>query len=42
MLELDHLIVSGAVTFEKNASLKEIVIIIANHGDKIDICVDQY
>ncbi|KAI4833027.1 hypothetical protein KUCAC02_015960 [Chaenocephalus aceratus] len=50
MLELDHLTVSGDVTFGKNVSLKVnhshrhstltttgTVIIIANHGDRIDI-----
>ncbi|XP_029986802.1 UTP--glucose-1-phosphate uridylyltransferase isoform X1 [Sphaeramia orbicularis] len=37
MLELDHLTVSGDVTFGKSVSLKGTVIIIANHGDRIDI-----
>ncbi|GFX71630.1 UTP--glucose-1-phosphate uridylyltransferase [Trichonephila clavipes] len=37
MLELDHLTVSGDVTFGRNVSLKGTVIIIANHGDRIDI-----
>ncbi|XP_075227886.1 UDP-glucose pyrophosphorylase isoform X1 [Lycorma delicatula] len=37
LLELDHLTVSGDVTFGKNVSLKGTVIIIANHGDRIDI-----
>lgn len=37
MLELDHLTVSGDVTFGKGVSLKGTVIIIANHGDRIDI-----
>ena len=37
MLELDHLTVSGDVTMGKNVSLKGTVIIIANHGDRIDI-----
>nr|XP_057920828.1 UTP--glucose-1-phosphate uridylyltransferase-like isoform X1 [Doryrhamphus excisus] len=37
ILELDHLTVSGDVTFGKNVSLKGTVIIIANHGDRIDI-----
>ena len=37
MLELDHLTVSGDVTFGKNVSLKGTVIVIANHGDRIDI-----
>lgn len=37
LLELDHLTVSGDVWFGKNVSLKGTVIIIANHGDRIDI-----
>lgn len=37
MLELDHLTVSGDVTFGRKVTLKGTVIIIANHGDKIDI-----
>ncbi|XP_078000704.1 UTP--glucose-1-phosphate uridylyltransferase-like isoform X2 [Glandiceps talaboti] len=37
MLELDHLTVSGDVTFGKGVVLKGTVIIIANHGDRIDI-----
>ncbi|XP_067297040.1 UDP-glucose pyrophosphorylase 2a isoform X1 [Pseudorasbora parva] len=37
MLELDHLTVSGDVTFGKQVALKGTVIIIANHGDRIDI-----
>lgn len=37
MLELDHLTVSGDVTFGRGVSLKGTVIIIANHGDRIDI-----
>jgi len=37
LLELDHLTVSGDVTFGKNVVLKGTVIIIANHGDRIDI-----
>ncbi|XP_033735420.1 UTP--glucose-1-phosphate uridylyltransferase-like isoform X1 [Pecten maximus] len=37
MLELDHLTVSGDVTFGKNVILKGTVIIIANHGERIDI-----
>lgn len=37
ILELDHLTVSGDVTFGKGVSLKGTVIIIANHGDRIDI-----
>ncbi|XP_048392620.1 UDP-glucose pyrophosphorylase 2b isoform X2 [Stegostoma tigrinum] len=37
ILELDHLTVSGDVTFGKQVILKGTVIIIANHGDRIDI-----
>lgn len=37
ILELDHLTVSGNVTFGKGVSLKGTVIIIASHGDQIDI-----
>merc|ERR1711936_430367 len=37
MLELDHLTVSGDVTFGKGVSLRGTVIIISNHGDRIDI-----
>lgn len=37
VLELDHLTVSGDVTFGRGISLKGTVIIIANHGDRIDI-----
>lgn len=37
ILELDHLTVSGDVTFGKGVSLKGTVIIIANHGERIDI-----
>lgn len=37
MLELDHLTVSGDVTFGKGVSVRGTVIIIANHGDRIDI-----
>ncbi|KAI0234824.1 UTP--glucose-1-phosphate uridylyltransferase [Lamellibrachia satsuma] len=37
LLELDHLTVSGDVTFGRNVTLKGTVIIIANHGDRIDI-----
>ncbi|XP_033104983.1 UTP--glucose-1-phosphate uridylyltransferase-like isoform X2 [Anneissia japonica] len=37
MLDLDHLTVSGDVTFGKGVILKGTVIIIANHGDRIDI-----
>ncbi|XP_044730624.1 UTP--glucose-1-phosphate uridylyltransferase-like [Chrysoperla carnea] len=37
LVELDHLTVSGDVTFGRRISLKGTVIIIANHGDRIDI-----
>ncbi|KHJ41003.1 hypothetical protein D918_08890 [Trichuris suis] len=37
MLECDHLTVSGDVWFGKNIKLRGTVIIIANHGDRIDI-----
>lgn len=37
VLELNHLTVSGDVTFGKNVALKGTVIVIANHGDRIDI-----
>ncbi|XP_043286380.1 UTP--glucose-1-phosphate uridylyltransferase isoform X2 [Venturia canescens] len=37
VLELDHLTVSGDVTFGRGVSLKGTVIIIANHGDRIDL-----
>ncbi|GAB6025043.1 UTP--glucose-1-phosphate uridylyltransferase [Chamberlinius hualienensis] len=37
ILELDHLTVSGDVTFGRGVSLKGTVIIIANHGERIDI-----
>lgn len=37
ILELDHLTVSGNVNFGKGVSLKGTVIIIANHGEQIDI-----
>ncbi|XP_065919351.1 UTP--glucose-1-phosphate uridylyltransferase-like [Dysidea avara] len=37
ILELDHLTVSGDVTFGTNITLKGTVIVIANHGEKIDI-----
>jgi len=37
LLELDHLTVSGDVTFGRGVSLKGTVIIIANHGERIDI-----
>ena len=35
ILELDHLTVSGNVTFGKGVSLKGTVIIIANQGDRV-------
>jgi UTP--glucose-1-phosphate uridylyltransferase len=37
ILELDHLTVSGDVNFGRHVHLKGTVIIIANHGDRIDI-----
>jgi len=37
MLELDHLTVSGDVTFGNGITIKGTVIIIANHGERIDI-----
>merc|ERR1712126_350266 len=37
ILHLDHLTVSGNVNFGKNVILKGTVIIIANHGEQIDI-----
>lgn len=37
ILELDHLTVTGDVTFGSNVTLKGTVIIIANHGNRIDI-----
>ena len=37
ILELDHLTVSGDVTFGKGVILRGTVIIIANHGDRIDV-----
>ena len=37
IIELDHLTVSGDVTFGKGVSLRGTVIIIANQGDRIDI-----
>ena len=37
ILELDHLTVTGDVTFGKNVELKGTVIIVANHGNRIDI-----
>lgn len=35
--ELDHLTVSGDVTFGANVALAGTVIIVANHGSRIDI-----
>ena len=37
ILELDHLTVSGDVTFGYDVQLKGTVIIVANHGNRIDI-----
>nr|KAG5714455.1 hypothetical protein BaRGS_006901 [Batillaria attramentaria] len=37
VLDLDHLTVSGDVTFGKEVKLRGTVIIIANHGERIDI-----
>lgn len=37
ILELDHLTVTGDVTFGKNVTLRGTVIIVANHGERIDI-----
>lgn len=37
ILELDHLTVSGDVTFGNGVVLRGTVIIIANHGDIIDV-----
>jgi UTP--glucose-1-phosphate uridylyltransferase len=37
IIDLDHLTVSGNVTFGRRVVLKGTVIIIANHGEKIDI-----
>jgi len=37
LIELDHLTVSGDVTFGRGVSLRGTVIIIANHGERIDI-----
>eukprot|EP00095_Tigriopus_kingsejongensis_P004193 maker-scaffold208_size258758-snap-gene-0.24 protein:Tk04193 transcript:maker-scaffold208_size258758-snap-gene-0.24-mRNA-1 annotation:"utp--glucose-1-phosphate uridylyltransferase" len=37
IIELDHLTVSGNVNFGKGVVIKGTVIIIANHGDQIDI-----
>ena len=36
MLEADHVTISGDVTFGKGVTLKGTVIIIANHGDRLD------
>lgn len=37
IMDLDHLTVSGDVTFGKSVILRGSVIIVANHGDRIDI-----
>jgi len=37
ILELDHLTVSGDVTFGSKVVLRGTVIIVANHGSRIDI-----
>lgn len=37
IIDLDHLTVSGDVTFGKGVILKGTVIVIANHGERIDI-----
>jgi len=37
IMELDHLTVSGDVTFGSNVTLRGTVIIVANYGDRIDI-----
>lgn len=37
IIELDHLTVAGDVTFGRGVTLKGTVIIIANHGERIDI-----
>lgn len=37
LLELDHLTVSGDVTFGRNVQLRGTVIVVANEGSKIDI-----
>ncbi|KAI8972750.1 UTP--glucose-1-phosphate uridylyltransferase-domain-containing protein [Pilobolus umbonatus] len=37
ILELDHLTVTGDVTFGSNVEFRGTVIIVANHGDRIDI-----
>eukprot|EP01027_Heterolobosea_sp_BB2_P022453 GEZU01033063.1.p1 GENE.GEZU01033063.1~~GEZU01033063.1.p1 ORF type:complete len:411 (+),score=172.74 GEZU01033063.1:302-1534(+) len=37
ILELDHLTVTGDVTFGSNVTLRGTVIIVANYGDRIDI-----
>lgn len=36
-MELDHLTVTGDVTFGKGVALRGTVIIVANHGDRIDV-----
>lgn len=37
LLELDHLTVSGDVTFGRGVQLRGTVIVVANEGSKIDI-----
>ncbi len=37
ILELDHLTVTGDVSFGREVELKGTVIIVANHGSRIDI-----
>lgn len=37
IVELDHLTVTGDVTFGRGVILKGTVIIVANHGERIDI-----
>ena len=37
ILELDHLTVTGDVTFGAGVQLRGTVIIVANHGSRIDI-----
>lgn len=37
LLELDHLTVSGDVTFGRNVQLRGTVIVVANEGSRIDI-----
>lgn len=37
ILELDHLVVSGDVNFDRDITLKGTVIILPQHGEHIDI-----